>query len=42
MTLLRILCQLVTLPLCFVGLALAHIGGALCRAADGISKAVKL
>ena len=27
MTLLRILCQLVALPLCFIGLGLAHIGG---------------
>lgn len=42
MTLLRILCQLVALPLCFVGLGLAYIGGAVCRAADRISKAVKL
>lgn len=39
---LRILCQLVTLPLCFVGLGLAHIGGAMCRAADAICKAVRL
>ena len=42
MTLLRILCQLVSLPLCFIGLGLAYIGGAVCRAADRISKAVKL
>jgi len=39
---LRLLCQLLALPLCFAGLFLAYIGGALCRAADGISKAVKL
>ena len=39
---LRILCQLVTLLMCFIGLALAHIGGAMCRAADRLNKAVKL
>jgi hypothetical protein len=38
----RLLCQFVTLPLCFVGLALAHIGGAMCRAADRLNKVVKL
>ena len=42
MTILRFLCRLVALPLCFVGLALAHIGGAMCRAADRLNKAVKL
>lgn len=42
MTLLRLLCQLVALPLCFVGLGLACIGGAMCRAADVVCKAVKL
>lgn len=38
----RVLCQLVTLPMCFIGLGLAHIGGAMCRAADRLNKAVKL
>ena len=42
MTILRLLCQLVTLPMCFVGLGLAHIGGAMCRAADRLNKVVKL
>jgi hypothetical protein len=38
----RLLCQFVTLLMCFIGLALAHIGGAMCRAADRLNKVVKL
>jgi hypothetical protein len=39
---LRILCQLVTMLMCFIGLGLAYIGGAMCRAADRLNKVVKL
>lgn len=41
MTILRFLCRLVALPLCLIGLGLAYIGGALCRAAAALSGAVK-
>lgn len=42
MKVLRLLCQLLALSLCFVGLFFAYVGGVFCRAAAHISKAVKL
>jgi hypothetical protein len=39
---LRLLCQLLALSLCFVGVFFAYVGGVFCRAASRISKAVNL
>ena len=39
---LGLLCQLLALSLCFVGVFFAYVGGVFCRSAAHISKAVKL